>query len=69
MEVRNMIDKFTMTIICPSTKDYIHLDLRSTGQDNHSWTVQDRRLASGIFTRHESLDDAVRYVLSFEVIK
>ncbi len=63
------IDEFTMTIICPSTKKDIHLDLRFTAYDSHSWTVQDRRLASGTFTSHESLDDAVRYVLSFEAIE
>jgi len=61
-----MINKFTMTIVCPATKEDIHLDFRSTGQ---GWNVQDRRLASGVFTSHETLDDAVRYVLSFEAIE
>ena len=54
-----------MTIVCPATKENIHLDFRSTGQ---GWNVQDRRLSSGVFTSHETLDDAVRYVLSFEAI-
>lgn len=63
------IDKFTMTIVFPSTKEDIHFHFRSTKQDSHSWRVQDRRLASGVFTQHESLDDAVRYVLSFEAIE
>jgi len=64
-----MIDKFTMTIVCPATKEDIHLDFRSSGLDSHIWRVQDRRLASGTFTQHESLDDAVRYVLSFVPIE
>ena len=61
-----MILKFTMTVECPAEKKDIHWDILHIAIKNQ-WLVRDRRLASGVGTLYETLEDAVESVLLIEV--
>lgn len=63
-----MILEFTMTVECPAEKKDIHWDIKHIAKKN-LWHVQDRRLASGVGTLYESLEDAVESVLLIEECK
>tara|TARA_R110002167_G_scaffold117533_1_gene293562 strand:- start:186 stop:359 length:174 start_codon:yes stop_codon:yes gene_type:complete len=57
-----------MTVECPAEKKDIHWDIKYIAKKN-LWHVQDRRLASGVGTLYESLEDAVESVLLIEECK